>query len=174
MWAATVADAGPCSQHGARWRRSKQRRAAFVTTRPKRDLSLTSGRGDFWRSCSRARGPTIVNRMTGGRPLHVVPGASHWPQYDQPQVLADLLIESREPSCQFDPDVVEAEPRIRTIFDLPPVMDRLGSRSLALGGRGSRKVWRPLNRRQRPWPGRSPREYLHGYSDRDATAQGGN
>ena len=38
--------------------------------------------------------PSLAGEIAGLFPessLHIVPGASHWPQHDQPQVLADLL-----------------------------------------------------------------------------------
>jgi haloalkane dehalogenase len=39
-------------------------------------------------------GPSLAGEIAGlftDPSLHIVPRASHWPQHDQPQVVADLL-----------------------------------------------------------------------------------
>ena len=54
-------------------------------------VSIIFGKSD------RYLNPCLAREIAGlftERSLHVVPGASHWPQHDQPQVLADLLIDA--------------------------------------------------------------------------------
>ena len=51
-------------------------------------VSIIFGESDRYLNPSLAR---EIAGLFSDRSLHLVPGASHWPQHDQPQVVADLL-----------------------------------------------------------------------------------
>jgi pimeloyl-ACP methyl ester carboxylesterase len=47
--------------------------------------------------------PSLASEIAGlftSPSLQIVPDASHWPQHDQPQVIADLLAEVASTQCQ--------------------------------------------------------------------------